>query len=155
MNAITELAGKDAIKFSEKYIYGTETIDYTTYFNYVGLKMIDKNEGNTAAYLGINMNLANRNVVATVTKDSPAFQAGISPLDELSTIDGNSVSNMAEYLSGKKVGDVIKVKVNRQGLPRVYEVTLTTNPTKAFKLEKVTNPTTEEEKLYKKWLFIQ
>ncbi len=154
-NALVELAGKDVIKFSEKYIYGTETIDYNTYFNYIGLKMIDKNEGNSAAYLGINMSLANRNVVATVTKDSPAYQAGISPLDELSSIDGNLVSDMAEFLSGKKVGDVIKVKVNHQGLPRIYEVTLTNNPMKAFKLEKVESPSAEQEKLYKKWLFVQ
>jgi predicted metalloprotease with PDZ domain len=75
--------------------------------------------------------------------------------DEILEIDGNKYPVASSYITDKQVGDIIKVKVKRFGREFTYDVKLMPNPSTRVKLERVQNPTTEQEELYKKWLFIK
>jgi predicted metalloprotease with PDZ domain len=146
------VTGKPFKEFFEKYIFGTESIDYNKYFNVVGVQLIDKNAGSQQPFLGINLSPGKMSVATTV-RNSPAYNAGISVGDDIVEIDDTRPTDLNSVIAGKKIGDVLKIKVMRQGLFRMYEVKLVANPTKAFKLEKIASPSSEQEKLYKRWMF--
>jgi serine protease Do len=74
-------------------------------------------------------------VVTSVEPLSPADQAGLQDLDVIVAVDGEKIDNSIElrkYLFNKtSIGDTIKVKVYRQGLPVTVDLELSkrmTNP---------------------------
>ncbi|MBA2610165.1 MAG: trypsin-like peptidase domain-containing protein, partial [Actinobacteria bacterium] len=66
-------------------------------------------------------------LVNEVTKDSPADVAGLRPQDVITTVNGKTVSGIADVIVNvrtRKVGDVVKVTVSRAGKPQTFSVTL-------------------------------
>ena len=57
-------------------------------------------------------------------------------------------------MASKKIGDVIEVKIRRDGLEKKYNITLQKNPTKNLVLEPLENQTKEQKEMYKKWLYL-
>ncbi|WP_259015723.1 M61 family metallopeptidase [Emticicia fluvialis] len=150
--ACEKVAGKSMQAFFQKYVWSTDAIDYDAFFKYVGLKTVKEYDTKTP-FLGVTM-APNTNKIATVLKGASAYDGGLNVNDEILEVDGNKYP-VGNYITDKKVGDVVKVKVKRFGREFTYDVTLMANPAAKFKLEKVANPTPEQDMLYKKWLWIK
>lgn len=149
--ACEKIAGKNMDSFFQKYIWSTDAIDYDTFFNYVGLKAVKEYDTKTPFFGATIQN----NKITTVLKGASAYAGGLNVNDEILEIDSNKYPVASSYITDKQVGDVIKVKVKRFGREFTYDVKLMANPSVRIKLERVQNPTTEQEELYKKWLFIK
>ncbi|MDD5746767.1 MAG: PDZ domain-containing protein, partial [Candidatus Omnitrophica bacterium] len=70
-------------------------------------------------------------LVISVIPDSPADKSGIQPEDAIIKFDEVIVQNTLELLRllGKKnTGDIVKIKIMRNGLPRTLKVTLGKQP---------------------------
>jgi predicted metalloprotease with PDZ domain len=91
----------------------------------VGLKIVDTNADNTNAFLGADLRAGK---ISSVRRDSPAYNYGLNVNDEILSIDGQKVEDLSKLLASKKIGDVIEVKVKRDGLEKTYSVTLAKNP---------------------------
>ena len=66
-------------------------------------------------------------LVNEVTKDSPADVAGLHPQDIITTVNGKHVSGIADVIVNvrtRKVGEIVKVVVWREGKPHTFAVTL-------------------------------
>ncbi len=66
-------------------------------------------------------------LINEVTKDSPADVAGLRPQDIITTVNGKTVSGIADVIVNvrtRKVGEVVKVIVSRAGKPQTFSVTL-------------------------------
>ncbi|MDI9858440.1 M61 family metallopeptidase [Flectobacillus roseus] len=152
MKATDIVAGKDMSSFFKNYIFGTESIPYNVYLAPVGLKIVDTNADNTNAFLGADLRAGK---ISSVRRDSPAYNYGLNVNDEILSIDGQKVDDLTKVIASKKIGDVIEVKVKRDGLEKTYSVTLAKNPIKSYKLEPIADQTEQQKALYKKWMFIQ
>lgn len=149
--ACEKIAGKSLDSFFQKYVWGTDAIDYNAYFNYVGVKLVKEYDAKTP-FLGATVV---NNKITTVLKGASAYAGGLNVNDEILEIDGNKYPVAGNYISDKQVGDIIKVKVRRFGREFNYDIKLFANPSGRMKLERVDSPTPEQEELYKRWLFIK
>ncbi|GAB2643655.1 PDZ domain-containing protein [Emticicia sediminis] len=145
------IAGKNMDSFFNKYVWKAEPIDYNEFYKYVGMTLTKEIDSNTP-FLGVT--IANGRI-ASVQRGTSAYDGGLNVNDEILEINGMRTMNPTAAISDKKVGDKIAVKVKRFGQEFTYDVVLKANPAIKFKLEKVQNPTPEQEALYKKWLFIK
>jgi predicted metalloprotease with PDZ domain len=98
--------------------------------------------------------------VTNVSRQSPAWIAGLNVNDEILSIDGNRINNVSDprlsevekFISGKKPGEKITISFNRDGLIRQTEVTLVRNPNHRFRIASLTNLTEAQIAVRKRWL---
>jgi membrane-associated protease RseP (regulator of RpoE activity) len=93
-------------------------------------KYHNNGQGNTP-FMGIEManpeNAATGVLVNSVISGSPAEKAGIKAQDTITAVDGKEVKSPSDLLRvvlGYKVGDTIKVTINRSGQSQEISVTL-------------------------------
>jgi predicted metalloprotease with PDZ domain len=151
--AVETAAGKTMNDFFQKYIFGTETIPYNTYFQSVGVQLVDRNAERNEPHLGVEMRGGGMRITG-VMRDSPAYNDGLNVNDEILQIDGSRQDDITKYISTKKIGDVIEVKVRRDGLEKKYNITLQRNSNKSYVIEALPNQSKEQMELYKKWLYL-
>ena len=147
------VAGKPMEEFFQKYIFGTDTIPYNTFFETVGLQLKDKNVDKTEPFLGAEFR-GGGSKITSVMRDSPAYNDGLNVGDEILQVDGLKPDDITKAVSVKKVGDIIEVRVRRDGLEKKYNITLQRNPTKNLVLEPMENQTKTQQEMYKKWLYL-
>ncbi|MBC7408817.1 MAG: M61 family metallopeptidase [Arcicella sp.] len=150
---VESVVGKPIDDFFQKYIFGTETIDYNTFFEAVGLQLKDKNIDKIEPYLGTEFRGGGLRITS-VMRDSPAYNDGLNVSDEILQVDGSRPDDIMKFISNKKIGDIIEVKVRRDGLEKKYNITLQRNPTKNLVLEPLENQTKAQQEMYKKWLYL-
>ena len=151
--AVETATGKPMNDFFQKYIFGTETIPYNTYLQSVGVQLVDKNVEKNEPYLGVEMRGSGVRITS-VMRDSPAYNDGLNVNDEILQIDGSKPDDITKYVSNKKIGDIIEVKVRRDGLEKKYNITLQRNPAKNYVIEALPNQSKEQMEMYKKWLYL-
>ncbi len=143
------------------YVNGVKTIDYNKYFGYAGFTLIDDAAKGNDAYLGATTALKDAKIIVTnVSRQSPAWIAGLNVNDEILSINGNRINNVSDprlsevekFISGKKPGEKITVSFNRDGVIRQTELTLVRNPNHRFKIASLTNLTEAQLAVRKRWL---
>ncbi|MBR1806975.1 MAG: PDZ domain-containing protein, partial [Selenomonadaceae bacterium] len=95
---------------------------------YLGVTIFDKP---TAARYGYQLTLEKGVFVFQVALDSPAGRAGFQRGDIILSIDGtevNSVTDVRNAVAAHKVGDKVKVLLDREGTQETVEVTLDEMP---------------------------
>ncbi len=145
------ISGKNMDSFFDKYVWKAEPIAYNEFYKYVGMTLNKETDSNTP-FLGVSIS---NGKISSVQKGTSAYDGGLNVNDEILEINGIRTINPTAALSDKKVGDKVAVKVKRFGQEFTYDLVLKSNPAIKFKLEKVQNPSPEQEALYKKWLFIK
>ncbi len=158
--ALERVAGGSLNEFFQNYIWGTEPIEFDRFLGYVGCRAVDQNANSTAPFLGAAYVLASaaagRLVVASVHRDSPAWNDGLNAGDEIVSINGKKPQTApAKVLEGYQIGEKINLQVLRAGLPRTIETTLVKDPRRAYKIERVSAPSESQNKLYRQWLYIR
>lgn len=153
---IEKTAGKNMDDFYQKYIYTTAPVNYNQYLGYAGYQLTDKNKGQNKPALGVKLTPVNgQYIVSTVYRGTSAWDDGINVNDVLVSIDGDSFSNIESAMAAHKTGDKIKVSVLRDGLPMELNVTLKKDDNVDFTIEKMANPTAEQQVVAGKWLKVK
>ena len=149
--ACETVSGKDLTKFFENCIYGTETIDYTKFFEYVDINANFFKTQKDKPWLGLTMR---NSTVTRIERESGAYKNGIYVNDEIIRVDKKAFTSLDDALKNKKVGENINIEVLRSGNIFEYDIPLIENPTQGIRF--VYNKTQEEQakKNYKKWLHL-
>ncbi|TWR30673.1 M61 family metallopeptidase [Mucilaginibacter pallidiroseus] len=148
-----KFAGKKLDAFYADYINGLAAIDYNKYLGYAGYKLTDELAGTNEPTLGVNLGKAGSKItVMAVLRDGPAWKDGINVGDEIVAVDGTPVTDQAEIMKNKKIGDKINITVNRDGKAYILPVTLLRNPRQKNKIESLSAPTEKQLAVRKKWL---
>ena len=119
---------EDATSKAEQIING-ENVSYP----YIGISMLDVAKVYTSyqyAELIQKTGVSSGVIVVSVEKGSPASKGKLETNDIITKIDGKDVKNVAYlryYLYQYKVGDTIKITVNRDGKTKELSVTLASN----------------------------
>ena len=102
-------------------------------------------------YLGLVMG---GKTVRSVRSDSPAYEAGVQPRDELLAIDGRRVTagELDERLKQYEPGDEIRLTLFRRDDLRELSITLTSKPDGKWTLRRVKEPTDPQVAAYESWL---
>lgn len=151
-----KISGISLTDFWAKYINGVYPIEYAKYFGYAGIKVQNENEGKNIPYLGIATRATDGHVsIIAVSRDSGAWKDGLNVNDEVISIDGASAEanvNAMPVLAGKKVGDVITVKIKRDFLDKEIKVTLRANPNVSLVPSMAEGVTADQRNVLKKWM---
>jgi predicted metalloprotease with PDZ domain len=125
---VEKISGQDFTDFWAKYVNGTTLPEYAKYFGYAGINVKNELEGKSSPYLGVtSKKIEGRMFVSAVLRNSAAWVDGINANDELISIDGIPIEAAVERMpaiSSKKVGDVVVIKVARDGQLKDIKVTL-------------------------------
>ncbi len=150
---VEKVAGKQLNDFFRDYVYSTDSIDYNKYFNYAGLKLIDK--GNKDDYFGIRTD--KNEVVRSVVEGTSAYSGGINANDEILAINNYRVDsdNFDKIFSQYNIGDTIKVTISRDGILQDLIIPLKGYHRYKYKLIEIDNPTDKQKMIYNKWLDIK
>lgn len=110
-----------AISYANKFVTGKDVRR-----PYLGISIYDSGNSffSTESYV----------VIENVEKDSPADKAGLKTGDVITEIEGEKVENSSYFkykLYSHKIGDTIKIKVDRNGKEKEYKVKLESNSKKA------------------------
>ena len=147
-------AGKSLNDFFAKYVRGREDIDYNSVFNSFGLQLATGESNVQAAYLGATLRQENdRLIVASLPKQTPAYEQGLNANDQIIAVDGNRASQtfLASYLSEKRPNDKIKLTVFRFDEMREIEITLGGRAAQNFQIVPLENPTDDQKRLYNQY----
>lgn len=158
---VEKISGISFTNFYAKYVTGTVDVEYAKYMGYAGVDVVNENEGKSTPYFGATAARAGaaggKIIVGTVARGSGAWNGGINVNDEIVSIDGAPAEMAMERMSqitSKKVGDVVKVSIVRDGLKKEIDVTLTNNPTVRFKTSIKDDATPLQLAVRKKWMGI-
>jgi predicted metalloprotease with PDZ domain len=148
-NAFTTVAGTSAAPFFKEHIYGVKSPDYAGLYSQFGYTWTDANAGKSIPFLGFNVTGAR---ITSIYKASPAFAAGLNVGDEIVQVNQVDFAGVDKLLADKKVGDVLKFRVKRDGLERSFDLTIGQTLLKAFAIQSIEKPSDAQLKLRHKWL---
>ncbi len=149
------MAGKSLNDFFEKYVRGTVEIDYNAILSGIGLRFSTGETENKSAYLGANLRQdGDKLIVASLPKETPAYEQGLNSGDQIVAVDGNRASQtfLSSYLSEKRPADRIKLTVFRFDALREIEVTLGGRAKQDFQITAIENPSEDNRRLYREFL---
>lgn len=153
-----KISGISLTEFWDKYVNGTVPVDYVKYFGYAGIKIQNQNENSKISYLGIATRKTEGHIlISAVSRNSGAWTGGLNVGDEVLSVDGVAVESAVEKMPSvlaKNIGDVITVKVKRDGLEKDIQVTLKANPNLKLVPVMDSNVTGEQRAVLKKWMGI-
>lgn len=153
---VEKMAGISLDDFFDKYVYGTDSIDYAKYLDYAGLEMTNRYAGDETLSLGLNLkNESGKLMVQKVTRGTCGYDGGLNAFDELIAIDNYRIDDKGDIdklLENKKRGDKIKVMVARDGQLKEFEVSLQPSPYVSFKISKQQNMSDDQKTVLKAWL---
>jgi predicted metalloprotease with PDZ domain len=151
--AAEKFTGRNLDKFYAEVIDGTASINFDNYLAIVGIKLVNQNANKNESYLGVTATNTNGKLnVTAVSKNGPAYTAGLNVNDEIIAIDNYRIDDITKALTLKKVNDKISVLVSRDGILKTIEITVTKNPNVKYKLEKSSTITKEQELTFNKLL---
>ncbi|HEY0109176.1 MAG TPA: PDZ domain-containing protein, partial [Fibrella sp.] len=157
--AAEQVAGMSLASFFEKGINGTGPLDYTTYFEPVGMRLVNVNTKQQDGFLGASAgtNPTNgRQTITAVRRGGAAEIGGLSVGDEVLAIDSVRLTDdLSRAVAGRKVGDRLRLIVNRGGQVRELAVQLIESPLLSYRLEAIPNASDKQKALYNKWLYIK
>lgn len=156
---VEKISGKDFTDFWAKYVTGTHPLEYDKYLGYAGIKIKNENEGKQIPYVGLAAKKTEGRIfISAVSRNSAAWVDGLNVNDELISVNGVPVNAVVldrmPVIANSKVGDVITVKIARDGLERDFKVTLKANPNLKLVAEMDPNATAAAVAVRKGWMGI-
>ncbi len=155
---VEKISGKNFSDFWAKYVNGTAPADYKTYFGYAGINVKNANEGVSVPYLGIaSRKTEGKLYITAISRNSAAWVDGLNVGDELISLNDVPVQaplDRMPELTSRKVGDVLKVTVIRDGITKNINVKLKANPNMALVAEINESASAAQKAVLKKWMGI-
>jgi predicted metalloprotease with PDZ domain len=147
--AVEKISGISFTGFWDKYVNGTDPIEYEKYFSYAGITVKDLNAGNSTPYLGIgSKKIEGSYVISSIVRGSAAWNGGLNVNDEVIYVDKVPVESLIEkmpVIASKNVGDEVSFVIARDAQLKTISVKLKANPN--VKLEATVDPAASAGKL--------
>ena len=155
--AAEQIAGRKLDDFFAIGVNSAEPINYNSYFEPVGMQLVNAAARTQDGFLGTASVYSNGKATVTgVRRGSAAYTGGLNVGDEIISVDSVRVTDdLLKLISGRRVGETINVIINRGGFLREIPITLTQNPLVSYRLEPLPNQTPAQKALYNKWLYIK
>lgn len=150
--AFERAAGQPLGDLFERYITGTEELDYDRFLHPFGLRLQRIHPAQPVPYLGLNFSSDTQ--ISSVAMDSPAQQAGIWAGDELLALDGFKVDRhtLTERLKAYLPGQTVLISVFHAEELQTHCITLAPPPPEAHEIQPLDEITPEQEALCQSWL---
>jgi len=148
-------AGSSLDEIFNDYAVTVKAMDYAKYLAPAGLAIdVEPHEAAGAWFGASTRDQSGSPVVSSVEIGSPASLAGLSAQDEILALDGTRVTprTLAEAINSRKPGEKIRVLYARRGRVQETEVVLGRKKEPSFRINPLTNPTTDEKALLDGWL---
>ena len=156
---VEKVSGISFTNFWAKYVNGTVPIEFAKYFAYAGIDVINENEGKVVPFLGASAARTSigtgKVVVGSVVRGSGAWNGGLNVNDEVVSIDGAPAEMNLDKMSqiaNKKIGDIVKVSVIRDGLKQDLNITITGSETVRLKATIKDDATPLQMAVRTKWM---
>ncbi len=163
---VEKISGISFTNFWAKYVTGTVDVEYAKYFDYAGINIATENATPNKPSVGAALAFAKALTVSSVTRNSAAWIGGLNVNDEILSIDGLSIADVLKdvrtspglsfeslpVVSKKQIGDVLVVKVKRDGLEKELSLTLKENPNVRLKATLKDDATPLQLAVRKKWM---
>jgi predicted metalloprotease with PDZ domain len=130
----------------EKHIYGTEAIPFSDIYAKIGLNVSIDEASKLKPSIGATLR---GNVVLKVVRDGAFENAGINAGDQLISVNGAGIAN---FLEGKKVGEVIEIEYKRYDQTFKTNVTIQASNYQNHSLRLNPNATDQDKKEARKFL---
>ena len=165
---VEKISGISFTHFWAKYVNGVDDVEYEKYLGYAGVNVTTENATPGKPVTGVNGQL-NQNgaiTVTTITRNSAAWNAGLNVNDEIISVDDVTIGDalatvrlrsaalsleVLPLVASKNIGDVLKLKVKRDGLDKEISLTLKENPNVRLKATINENATAAQKAVFKKW----
>ncbi len=154
-NAAEMMAGVDLDGFFSRYVRGKDEIDFNPILNRMGLEFKKSKAQSDKAFLGANLSESGGKLsVRSVPAGTPAYKSGLNADDQIIAVDGYQAtrSTLNFHMGRKKAGDKIRLTVFRHSKLRDINVTLGMTPASGYEIIPVSNPTEEQNELYRGYL---
>lgn len=156
---VEKVSGISFTDFWAKYVNGTVPVDYGKYYAYAGIEVVNDNAGKMIPFLGATAGRVSvgggRIIVGSVVRGSGAWNGGLNVNDEVAAIDGAPAEMALDKMSqitSKKVGDVVKVSIVRDGIKQDLNITLTGSEPVRLKATIKEDATPAQMVVRKKWM---
>ncbi|MEN9936894.1 MAG: hypothetical protein RLZZ387_3473 [Chloroflexota bacterium] len=160
--AVEEEAGRAGGRFRdlfERYVSGTEELDYERGLALAGLRMAWSHAGveggEAPAWHGMRLKTEHGKLkVAAVRSDGPAYAAGVYAHDEIIALDGVRVDEdrLKARVSERRPGDTVMVSLFRRDDLLHVQLTLAPAPPDTLKLLAVDDPSESQLAVHESWL---
>jgi len=148
-------AGTSLDEIFDLYIPTIHEIDYAKYLGYAGLS-IDLNPVELPApWTGITTRQDNENLLITgVEWDSPAYKAGLSPLDVIKEVNGQKANEgiLNNVMDSAKPGSKISFTITHRNITETIEVETGKKKVRSFEIKPVADPSPQQAAILEKWL---
>jgi len=165
---VEKISGISFTNFWAKYVNGVDDAEYVKYFGYAGIDVATENATPGKPVSGASGQLTNNGTisVSSITRNSAAWIAGLNVNDEIISLDDVTVSDALANIrlrspmlsletlpvvSKKSIGDVLKLKIKRDGIEKEISLTLKENPSVRLKATINANATPVQKAVFKKW----
>ncbi len=138
--------------FFDKYVYGTQVVNYKKFFKGVGLDITDKTKG-ASPTLGIKTKTEDgKLIIRTVYAGSAAEKYGLSVNDEIIAFEGYRVDqdDFSDYVRTKLSGDKFELLIARDNILMSYEIIMGEQQRLKYVYSKNFDATTEKQ--FNHWL---
>lgn len=164
---VEKVSGISFTDFWAKYVTGTVDVEYAKYFGYAGINVTAENATPNKPATGASLTIGQGLMVAAIARNSTAWEDGLNVNDEIISIDGIStrsalqgvkLSNPALSLdilpvvSNKQIGDILVLKIKRDGVEKEITLTLKENPNIRLKAAVDANATEMQKAVCRKWM---
>jgi predicted metalloprotease with PDZ domain len=152
--------GLDLAPFFDRYVRGTDELDFDAFARYAGLEFGPKpkapdDDSPEPGYLGIRYeNLGGHVRVRHVLTDTPGRRAGLSPGDEIVAVNGAKVTHegFEKALKRYPPGTPLDLAIFRRGYLRHVSLTTGKAPPEKYAFTPIDQPTDLARKVYESWL---
>ncbi|WP_443945873.1 M61 family metallopeptidase [Pedobacter sp. AW1-32] len=165
---VEKVSGISFTDFWAKYVNGVHDVEYEKYFAYAGVNVVTENATPGKPVSGVNGQLTNNGTisVSSILRNSAAWVAGLNVNDEILSLDGVTVNDALTNIrlkspvlsletlplvAQKNIGDVLKLKIKRDGLEKEINLTLKENPNVRLKVAINENATAAQKAVFAKW----
>jgi predicted metalloprotease with PDZ domain len=149
------IAGTSLDEIFDIYVSTTGEVDYNKYLGYAGLYIDLDEEILDGSYLGAQIrNINGETTVATIVRDSPAWNYGLSVNDIILEINGEPIEDRTvnDILRYTAPLDTLRFKVKHRYLERDISVITDTLKSVSYKISVLPDPDSLQQKILDNWL---
>ena len=150
------MAGSSLEEFFNKYVHGTEELDYNGALGAAGLRL-DTPAGTGGVYFGADVAEDNdRLIVRRVYAGSPAYEQGLNAGDQIVAMDNMRVTRefFNARMAEKKPGDPVSLTIFRFDDLSTLFIKLGERREGRFSIVPLPNATEAQKRIYRSWLSV-
>lgn len=152
------LTGKDFSTFLQEHIHDVKTFPYSEKLLKAGIQITELLNEDEIEFGARFKSAPNGIAIRNIKRGTTAHAGGINVNDEILGVNEKrtpSVDDFNNLIQGFSVGDMLDIKLSRDGMVRSLQMPIRPSTKKSFKLDLIDNLNEEQMKNLLKWLRIQ